>query len=149
MLQDLEPLLHALSSSSACTLPAWQVTIVSQAPFPSKDLANMQVAAVSAAVSPVSTPQQMTIAGRPCQFPFFYRGIPRSACVPYSAEDSAAFCLDVDGRYAMCSPQKLSAYSTPQSWLDQWAGKGALQTSVRQPPHNEPVHATLNVPGCA
>ena len=148
MLQDLEPLPHAMSFSRARTLPAWQVKIASQAPSPLKDLAIMQVAAISAAVSPVSAPQQMTIAGRPCQFPFFYRGIPRTACVPYSDEDSAAFCLDVDGRYAMCSPQPLSAYSTPQSWLDQWAGKGALQTSVGLPPHNEPLRASLNLPGC-
>ena len=74
--------------------------------------------------------EQMTIAGRPCQFPFFYKGQVRNACVPYSAADSSAFCMDVDGHFAMCSPNPVSAYSTFQSWLDQWAGKGALQTAV-------------------
>lgn len=73
----------------------------------------------------------MTLAGRPCQFPFFYRGTAQTSCVPYSAADSAAFCLDTDGRFAMCSPQPLSPYSTFQTWLDQWAGKGALETAVR------------------
>ena len=74
--------------------------------------------------------EQMTIAGRPCQFPFFYKGQVRNACVPYSTADSSAFCMDVDGHFAMCSPNPVSAYSTFQSWLDQWAGKGALQTAV-------------------
>lgn len=83
----------------------------------------------STAAAPLGA-QQLTIAGRPCQFPFFYRGSARTTCVPYSAADSSAFCLDVDGRFAMCSPSPVSPYSTFQSWLDQWAGKGALQTQV-------------------
>ncbi len=103
----------------------------------------MKGLAILQALGPVSAPQQMTISGRPCQFPFFYRGVARAACVPYSAEDSATFCLDVDGRYAMCSPQPMSAFSTPQSWLDQWAGKGALQTSVRLRPPMVPLPTTL------
>ena len=91
---------------------------------------DVQGSSIAAAASPLEAPQQMTLAGRPCQFPFFYRGVAQTSCVAYSAADSAAFCLDTDGRFAMCSPQPLSPYSTFQSWLDQWAGRGALETAV-------------------
>ena len=96
----------------------------------------LQGSSVTVVAAGPQTSEQMTIAGRPCQFPFFYKGQVRNACVPYSSADSSAFCMDVDGRFAMCSPSPVSAYSTFQSWLDQWAGKGALQTAVR--PHIAP-----------
>ena len=90
----------------------------------------LQGSSVTVVAPGPQTSEQMTIAGRPCQFPFFYKGQVRNACVPYSSADSSAFCMDVDGHFAMCSPNPVSAYSTFQSWLDQWAGKGALQTAV-------------------
>jgi len=91
----------------------------------------LQISSITVAASPLEAPQQLTIAGRPCQFPFFYRGVAHSSCVAYTSADSSSFCMDVDGRFAMCSPAPVSPYSTFQSWLDQWAGKGALQTAVR------------------
>ncbi len=90
----------------------------------------MQGTSIMTAASPLGAPQQMTLAGRPCQFPFYYRGVAQTSCVPYSSADSSAFCMDTDGRFGMCSPQPLSPYSTFQSWLDQWAGKGSLETAV-------------------
>ena len=94
----------------------------------------VQGSSITVAASPLEAPQQMTLAGRPCQFPFFYRGVAQTSCVPYSSADSSAFCQDTDGRFGMCSPAPLSPYSTFQSWLDQWAGKGALETTVRARP---------------
>ncbi len=91
----------------------------------------MQGSSITTAASPLEAPQQMTLAGRPCQFPFFYRGVAQTSCVPYSTADSSSFCMDTDGRFGMCSPQPLSPYSTFQTWLDQWAGKGSLETAVR------------------
>ena len=76
---------------------------------------------------------QLTLAGRPCQFPFFYRGEAHSQCVPYSSSDSSAFCLDVDGHFSMCSAAITGGYAQPVSWLDQWAGQGQLQTQVLTP----------------
>ena len=91
----------------------------------------LQISSIMVAASPLEAPQQLTIAGRPCQFPFFYRGVAHSSCVAYTSADSSSFCMDVDGRFAMCSPAPVSPYSTFQTWLDQWAGRGALQTAVR------------------
>lgn len=80
---------------------------------------------------PATTGQQLTVAGRPCQFPFFYRGQSHSACVPYSSADSSSFCLDADGHFSMCSAAITEGYAQPVSWIDQWAGQGQLQTQVR------------------
>ena len=91
----------------------------------------LQLSSITVAASPLEGPQQMTIAGRPCQFPFYYKGTAQYSCVPYSAADNATFCADSDGRFDMCSPSPLAPYSTFQSWLDQWAGRGALETAVR------------------
>ncbi len=85
------------------------------------------------APAPGDAAQQLTIAGRPCQFPFFYRGEARTQCVPYSSSDSSAFCLDVDGRFSMCSPTLTTDYSAFVNWMDQWAGMSQLQTEVRIP----------------
>jgi hypothetical protein len=107
-----------------------------------------QLAVGVAAVGPVSaSAQQLTVAGRPCQFPFFYRGEAHSACVPYSSADSSAFCLDADGHFSMCSAAITGGYSQPVSWLDQWAGQGQLQTQVL-PPHSPspPPHPPPPVP---
>ena len=80
----------------------------------------------------------LTVAGRPCQFPFFYRGEAHTQCVPYSAADTSAFCQDVDGGFSMCSPATTGGYAQPVSWLNQWAGQGQLEMQAREHPQEPP-----------
>ncbi|KAK9917704.1 hypothetical protein WJX75_007350 [Coccomyxa subellipsoidea] len=118
----------------------------------SQDLAGAPISAMDLMMPSVAAPapaqaQQLTIAGRPCQFPFFYRGEARTQCVPYSSSDSSAFCLDVDGRFSMCSPTLTSDYSSFISWMDQWAGMGQLQTMIGANAQMQVVLCSINGTG--
>ncbi|BDA48704.1 hypothetical protein COCOBI_12-3860 [Coccomyxa sp. Obi] len=118
-----------------------------------QDLAGAPISALDLLQPSVVVPgpgeaaQQLTIAGRPCQFPFFYRGEARTQCVPYSSSDSSAFCLDVDGRFSMCSPTLTTDYSAFVNWMDQWAGMGQLQTEIGANAQKQVVLCSVNGTG--